>query len=230
MKGRRTLGQTFVAWVLLLGLGACTLPQNPAGPDPTPSPTTPTTPPTTPTTPPLTSLNLQGKLANWRHGEAYLTFAGSYSVEAQPGNPNALTLGAPRFNSRSDAAGNFAVTLTPPSDAAFKPLGCTAHDPQIAGVVLAVASRTAEPQTLTEIIGFYSYGDPAKSGKRGIWLYSKAAYTVNQDCDQTANTQIKHLNLKLEPGWNEAIWQETPEGVSITSGSIPKTFVWSQYL
>lgn len=179
----------------------------------------------TPKTFPVTEIS--GTLTPWASGEAFITVTGGYSASSGP-DTDVLELAPPLYKSKVSADGAFRIELSAPDENAFAPLGCTAADPEIAGLGSVIASTTEAPTASAEVIGFYNLGDPQGSGKRGFWLYVKEAYEAKATCAANSQTGLSAVDVTLAPGWNQVITSFTEDGVVLTSGAIPDTFVWSE--
>ena len=203
---------------VLLGLSAlvlagCRQPEPPVVPEPVTFPTT----------------EISGTLSNWAGGAAFVTLTAGYSSTSGP-EGEVLELTEPLYPGAVSAEGAFKIALTVPAEGGFFVLGCTATDPAVAQLSLAAASNVATPIESDELLGFYASSDPSMPGRQGAWLYVKEAYRAKTDCTVGLQTGLAAIDLTLAPGWNQVIVNLVGTTVTLTSGAVPDTFVWSTFV
>lgn len=193
---------------------------------PEPPPKPPVVEPPPPDTFPATEIS--GTLINWSGGEAFITLTGGYS-ETVMEDLDEVELTSPLYQGSISADGAFSIELSAPDVSTLVPLGCTASDPNIAGLLFAVVSSVATPTATGEVLGVYGRGDPQTLGQQGIWLYVAEAYEAESTCTTTSQTGLSSIDLTLAPGWNQVIFSSTATGTVLTSGAVPDTFIWSEF-
>ena len=222
--------EKYVRTVLLLIssaviLTSCRQPEPPV----TPPVETPQPPPVeTPKTFPATEIS--GTLLNWPGGEAFVTLTGGYS-ETSTGDPDVggVELVAPLYQGPVSSDGTFRVELSDPDPATLVPLGCNASDPEIAFLGVAVASNVPTPTQGSEVLGYYSNGDPQTLGRRGGWLYVAEAYDAEASCEAASQSGLDSIDLTLAPGWNQVVYSFTEAGANLTSSAVPDAFIWGDF-
>lgn len=217
----KTLRVTLLLLACAAVLAGCKQPEPPPPPPPVEEPPPPTTFPAT---------EVSGTLTGWSEGEAFVTLTGGYSsTSTDDPDIDGLELAPPLYPGLVAADGTFRVELSAPDPTALTPLGCDASDPNIAGLIFAVASSVATPTSTAEVFGLYSKGDPETSGKQNIYLYVAEAFQAKATCTRTVETNLSSIDLTLVPGWNQVILEYTDVGNAIlTSGTVPDTQSWSE--
>ncbi len=190
----------------------------------TPTPQPPVTPPADPTVFPVSEIS--GSIPNWTAGEAYATVASGYS-ESSTDAGDEIDISPPTFQGTLSTNGTFVVPLQKPEDAALVPLVCDGETYQLGFISLMVVSSTPQPAQGSEVLGVYTLGPTDSPIQNTVWLYSASDLELNTTCTLPGSSPVA-TKLKLVPGWNQAVLTLNPDA-RLESGSVPKSFVWSQF-